>query len=228
MGNCFRPSKVSDKKLELPNQILSEMETLELIRFLDKPFFVNIHPMHLGEEKWEAMDNVDCQQITLAEKIFKQNKGDPAFRFRTLGLWTADLLEYKLVLTKDMENAKMFRKFIGGDHTQERRRPGGKRTAVPILIKKKIDEGGHDFGWTWAVEFNNGGFPSYNQIRIGLTQEARFQIRQAMGDAHKQYKVVEAEDNAEQTWNKLIEVAKVLDPDAPLKWGGTEKDSNGY
>ena len=107
---------------------------------------MNIPPIHLGEEKWEAMDNVDCQQITLGEKIFKQNKGDPAFRFRVLGIMTADLLEHKLVLTKDMENAKMHRKFIKGGHTQQRLRPGGKRTAVPILIKKKIDEGGSSFG----------------------------------------------------------------------------------
>ena len=77
-------------------------------------------------------------------------KGDSAYRFRVLGLWTADLLEHKLVLTQDMENAKMFRKFIKGGHTQERRRPGGKRTEMPILIKKKIDEGGESFGETWA------------------------------------------------------------------------------
>ena len=38
----------------------NEIETLERIRKLDQPYFVNIHPMHLGEEMWEAMDNVDC------------------------------------------------------------------------------------------------------------------------------------------------------------------------
>ena len=80
-------------------------------------------------------------------------KGDTAYRFRVLGLWTADLLEHKLVLTQDMENAKMFRKFTKGGQTQERRRPGGKRTEMPILIKKKIDEGGYSFGETWAIEY---------------------------------------------------------------------------
>ena len=73
--------------------------------------------MHFGEEKWEPMDNVDCQQITLGEKIFKEMKGDTAYRFRILGIWTADLLEHKLILTQDMDDAKMFRKFIRGVHT---------------------------------------------------------------------------------------------------------------
>ena len=85
------------------------METLERIRKLDQPYFMNIHPIGIGEEKWEAMDNMDCQQLTLAEQLFKAMKGDYAYRFRTLGRWTADLLEYKLVLTADMDNAKMFR-----------------------------------------------------------------------------------------------------------------------
>ena len=91
-------------------------------------------------------------------------KGDTAYRFRVLGLWTADLLEHKLVLTQDMENAKMFRKFIKGGHTQERRRPGGKRTEMPLLIKKKIDEGGIGFGMTWAIELNGHSMSSVNQI----------------------------------------------------------------
>ena len=79
-------------------------------------------------------------------KKFKAMKGDPAFRYRIIGLWTVDILEKKLVLTKDPEDPKMFRKIIQGDETQERRRPGGKRTATPILIKRKIDEGGYNFG----------------------------------------------------------------------------------
>ena len=37
-----------------------------------------------------------------------------------------------------------------------------------------------------------------------------------MGNAHSQYKVVEAENNAEQIWNKIFEVAPVQDPNAPL------------
>ena len=77
-------------------------------------------------------------------------KGDSAYRYRVLGLWTADLLEQKLVLTQDMKDAKMFRKFIRGDHTQERRRPGGRRTRMPILIKRHIGEEGWNFGLTWA------------------------------------------------------------------------------
>ena len=44
-----------------------EMETLERIRKLDQPYFMNIHPIGIGEEKWEAMDNMECQQLTLAE-----------------------------------------------------------------------------------------------------------------------------------------------------------------
>ena len=128
------------------------METLEKILKLDQPFFMNIHPTYLGEEKWEAMDNMDCQQLTVAEQLFKAMKEDNAYRFRTLGRWTADLLEYKLVLTADMDNAKMYRKFIKGDHTQERRRPGGKRTELPILIKRNMGEGGLNFGYYWAKE----------------------------------------------------------------------------
>ena len=106
----------------------NEMATLNKILNIDKPYYMNIHPMHLGEEKWEPLDNVDCQQITLAVKKFIDSKGDPAFRFRIIGLWTVDVRDLKLVLTKDPEDPKMFRKIIQGDETQERRRPGGKRT----------------------------------------------------------------------------------------------------
>ena len=62
---------------------------------------MNIHPIHLGEEKWERMDNVESRQINLAKKIFKEKEEDPAYRYSNLGLWTADLLEYKLILTGD-------------------------------------------------------------------------------------------------------------------------------
>ena len=51
----------------------NEMATLERILESDKPYYMNIHPMHLDEEKWELLDNVDCQQITLAVKKFKDS-----------------------------------------------------------------------------------------------------------------------------------------------------------
>ena len=56
------------------------------------------------------------------------------------------------MLTADPKNAEMHRQFIRGDQTQQRRRPGGKRTATPILIKKEIDKFASDFGITWAKE----------------------------------------------------------------------------
>lgn len=182
---------------------------------------MNIHPMNLGEEKWQLLDNVDCQQITLAVKKFKDSKGDPAFRYRIIGLWTVDVLDLKLVLTKDPSDPKMFRKLLQGGETQDRRRPGGKRTATPILIKRKIDEGGGDFGYIWAREImggNSGTMPSVNLIRVGLGNEAKFLIKKAMGDAHDQYKVVQAENNAEEIWNNMLALVQVQDPDAPLEY----------
>ena len=142
-------------------------------------------------------------------KKFIDSKGDPAFRFRIIGLWTVDVRDLKLVLTKDPKDPKMFRKIIQGDETQERRRPGGKRTDAPILIKRKVDEGGFDFGWIWAKEImgDDETMPSVNQIRVGLGNEAKFLIKKAMGDAHDQYKVVQAENNAEEIWNNILALA---------------------
>ena len=60
--------------------------------------------------------------------------------------------------------------------------------------------------------------PSVNLIRVGLGNEAKFLIKKAMGDAHDQYKVVQAENNAEEIWNQIIALAKVQDPDAPLEY----------
>ena len=85
-------------------------------------------------------------------KKFNDTKGDPAFRFRIIGLWTVDVRDLKLVLTKDPTDSKMFRKLLKGGETQERRRPGGKITDTPILIKRKMDECGSDFGMIWAKE----------------------------------------------------------------------------
>ena len=61
--------------------------------------------------------------------------------------------------------------------------------------------------------------PSVTQIREGLGNEAKFLIKKAMGDAHDQYKVVQAENNAEEIWIKIIDLAQVKNPDAPLKAG---------
>ena len=61
------------------------------------------------------MDNVSCQLLTQALKDYKINKGDPDYRLYNLGLWTADLKEYKLVLTADPSNAEMHRQFMRGD-----------------------------------------------------------------------------------------------------------------
>ena len=61
--------------------------------------------------------------------------------------------------------------------------------------------------------------PSVNQIIDGLSKEAKLLIRLAMGDVHNQFKVVEAENNAAQAWNKLFATAAVQHPDAPLVWG---------
>ena len=61
------------------------------------------------------MDNVDCQQITLAEEQYKKSKGLLVYRFRNLGIWTVDVLTKTLVLTRDPENTKMHRVYIAGD-----------------------------------------------------------------------------------------------------------------
>ena len=58
--------------------------------------------------------------------------------------------------------------------------------------------------------------PSVNQIIEGLANEAKFLIKQAMGNAHSQYKVVQAEKNSDQIWHKMFKVAPVENPDAPL------------
>ena len=60
--------------------------------------------------------------------------------------------------------------------------------------------------------------PSVNQIIEGLANEAKFLIKQAMGNAHSQYKVVQAENNADQIWHNMFGVAPVPNPDAPLEW----------
>ena len=72
--------------------------------------------------------------------------------------------------------------------------------------------------------------PSVNLIRVGLGNEAKFLIKKAMGDAHDQYKVVQAENNAEEIWNNMLALVQVQDPDAPLKIdkkdGGMEDPKN--
>ena len=88
--------------------------------------------------------------LTQAFEDYKLKKSDPDYRLYNLGLWTADLKEYKLVLTADPSNTEMHRQFIRGNQTQQRRRPGGKRTDTPILIKKEIDKNSSCFGMTWA------------------------------------------------------------------------------
>ena len=62
---------------------------------------------------------------------------------------------------------------------------------------------------------NHTTFPSVNQIIDGLANEAKFLIKQAMGNA-SQYIVVQAENNAEQIWFKMFQVAPVQNPNAPL------------
>ena len=81
-----------------------------------------------------------------------------------------------------------------------------------------IGEVGSSFGWTWAYEIMGSGLnmPSVNQIIEGLANEAKFLIKQAMGNAHSQYKVVQAQNNAAQIWHKMFGVAPVDDPDANL------------
>ena len=104
------------------------MATLISLQQMDQPYYLNAHPIHIGEEMWVLMDNVDCQQITLAEGLYKQNKGHPDYRYRNVGIYTVDVLKKILVLTRDPENTKMHRQYIPGGQTQHRRRPGGKRT----------------------------------------------------------------------------------------------------
>ena len=88
-----------------------------------------------------------------------------------------DALKKILVLTRDPENIKLHRRYISGGQAQQRRRPGGKRAEVPILIRRKIGDRGDDFGWAWAKKFNNHGNPSVNQLRDGIANEAKFLIR---------------------------------------------------
>ena len=47
------------------------MATLIRLQQMDQPYYLNAHPIHIGEEMWVLMDNVDCQQITLAEGLYK-------------------------------------------------------------------------------------------------------------------------------------------------------------
>ena len=92
-----------------------------------------------------------------------------------------------------------------------------------------MDEDGVDFGWIWAEETMGGDWdtmPSVNLIRKGLANEAKFLIKRAMGDVHDQYRVVQAENNAEEIWNNILALAKVQDPDAPLVWGEEDSDGN--
>ena len=49
--------------------------------------------------------------------------------------------------------------------------------------------------------------PSVNLIRKGLANEAKFLIKRAMGDVHDQYRVVQAENNAEEIWNNILALA---------------------
>ena len=68
--------------------------------------------------------------------------------------------------------------------------------------------------------------PTYKLIEDGIANEAKLLIKQAMGNAHSQSKVVEAQHNHEKIWRKMFKVANVPNPNAPLT-AGCEKDSNG-
>ena len=59
--------------------------------------------------------------------------------------------------------------------------------------------------------------PSLNQISDGLIAEAMFQLKLAMGNVKDQKNVLQAQANIKQTWEDLLDEAKIEDRDAVLE-----------
>ena len=82
------------------------------------------------------------------------------------------------------------------------------------LTKRPVTDAKNNWlGEEWVNKYNNGRWPSVNQIEKGLVAEAIVQIQLAMGKISQQQTILDAKANIKKTWEELLTEARVPDRD---------------
>ena len=71
---------------------------------------------------------------------------------------------------------------------------------------------------TWALEINNGIFPTLDQIESGLIAEAMEQLSLSMLNVKSGQVQIDAKNHISKTWKDLLAKAAVPDRNKPLTW----------